>query len=448
MKKTLSIIILVCVLVNSMVLSIYAINLSLTTTRISVNGDSILVSNNKLEEAISITTDEAAYIAELFISDMIGEENCCWDEVTEIVDIVTLYNETGTSATAYSVELTEGYIVISAFSDSQSLIPEWSDTASPLYDNLEKDDSDNIVYLGSYEYYVDTSSTTVTDIDGNTVNKSELVNYVENSRDISNMPETLLESCVVNTGLTLFGQDSNNIDDGLDDWGTITDPRDHANYYYTGPFTTTNYYNEWEEYMSYCTTDLGSSLGWSNSCGPVAITNIIASYKNRYSYRTDIPTADNICDYVAEYGSTHTKTLNNITYYYYLPQDLYTQKAGTDVGRCPYYILDCLYYYDIPTNVVGNYESSYESIKYHLEEGCLLYMTLNGHSIYKNHAIVCFAYTRMVSSKTGFYKTYLKIADGWSNSPRYLNLSDILCVYNDDGSRKQGSWYTKIGLWG
>ena len=101
MKKILSIIITVCVLLSAMTASIYAINLSLTTTRITFSGDSVLVSNSALEDAIEITAEEAGYIAELFIADMIASETCCWDEDTEIVDVVTLYDETGTAATAH-----------------------------------------------------------------------------------------------------------------------------------------------------------------------------------------------------------------------------------------------------------------------------------------------------------------------------------------------------------
>ena len=104
MKKILSIIITVCVLLSAMTVSIYAINLSLTTTRITVNGNSILVSDDAFEDAVHVTAEEAGYIAELFIADMIESGTCCWDENTAVVNIVTLYDETGTSATAHTVE--------------------------------------------------------------------------------------------------------------------------------------------------------------------------------------------------------------------------------------------------------------------------------------------------------------------------------------------------------
>ncbi len=455
MKKVLSIIITVCVLLSAMTISIYAINLSLTTTRIMFAGDSVLVSDNALEEAIEITSEEARYIAELFITDMIESGTCCWDEDTEIVDIVTLYNENGTAANAHTVELTDGYVVISAFADSESLIPEWSDTAEPLYENLANIENDNIIYLGGYEYFVDSNTTSVTDLDGNTVNKVELVNYVEKSRDINNMPEALVESCVVTPDISLLSHKDDKDDDGYDDKdGSIIDPHIHAEKYYYGDFTTTNYCNQWEEDMFYYTTSQSVALGWPGSCGLVAITTIIESYKARYPYRSDIPSANTVCNFVGQYGSTHTKELNGVTKYYYLPYNLYNQDnlliqgMGTDINRSPYFILDCLNYYDIPTNVVGNFGPNYDSIKTHLEEGCLLFLSMNGHELYNNHAVVCFAYTRMVSDKTGYYKTFLKIADGWHDTPRYIDLASIQYEYDVNGELEQGGWYTKVGLWG
>ena len=75
-------------------------------------------------------------------------------------------------------------------------------------------------------------------------------------------------------------------------------------------------------------------------------------------------------------------------------------------------------------------------------------MSLTAHNAYQNHAVVCFAYTRMVSSSTGYYKTYLKIADGLNDEPRYIDLSSAICVYDDNGVLINGGWYTKVGLWG
>ena len=50
-----------------------------------------------------------------------------------------------------------------------------------------------------------------------------------------------------------------------------------------------------------------------------------------------------------------------------------------------------------------------------------------GSIMYGNHAVMCFVYARLVSQTTGYYKTYLKIADGWSPAQnRYIDLSTAI----------------------
>lgn len=421
MKKILSIIITVCVLLSAMTASIYAINLSLTTTRITFGGDSVLVSNSALEDAIEITAEEAGYIAELFIADMIASETCCWDEDTEIVDVVTLYDETGTAATAHTVELTEGYAVISAFADSESLIPEWSDTAEPIYDSFDNDDN-IIIYLGSYEYYVDSSDTVAINLDGNIINKSDLINYIEESRDINNVSASLIESCVVTPGMTALAS-------------IIEDPQTHANAAYVGPFNISETYDEWGDYVEmYVPADNLLSF-WTKSCGPIAITNIIRAYENRYPSMRDIPSGDTVFQAVAYNGTLWTGMIYDTEYNYYDPA------VGSYAELMHYYTLDSLRIYSIPCDVRGLFQVTYDNIKTHLMEGKLLNMYLNSHSTYGNHFVMCYSYSRYRSSTTGYYKTYLEVADGWSSySERYIDLATV--VSNTHNS------YSTVKMWG
>lgn len=447
MKKTLSIIITVAVLLSALTISIYAINLSLTTTRITVNGNSMLVSNNTFEEAVHITAEEAGHIAELFIADMTASETCCWNKDTEIVDIVTLYNETETVATAHTVVLSEGYVLVSAFADAEVLVPEWSDTATPVYENLEYDNDDRIVYLGAYEYYIDSSTTTVTDLYGNEVNKTELVNYVEESRDISNMSPALIESCVVTPGdLTM----SYTADSPL----PIEDPFEHASDTYGGTFYCTEYYNEWGTYLDsnynfYDSTQaaLGCNQTYYNCCGPIAITNIVLAYKKRYQ-DSSIPSRSSVFQTIADYGATHTKTFDSSndvdrTAYYYV-NDPDPDIGGTSSSRAPYYIMDSLDMYNIQTSVSGRTLTKFEYVSLSLRSGCLLYLSTFNHELYDNHAVMCYAYTRLRSNVTGYYKTYLKVADGWDNAPRYI---DLLTVQADIFSDYSICSYISVGPW-
>ena len=50
--------------------------------------------------------EAAPYVAEFFIRDMIATGQTAWDETTAVVNTVTMYDETGETPTAYSVELT------------------------------------------------------------------------------------------------------------------------------------------------------------------------------------------------------------------------------------------------------------------------------------------------------------------------------------------------------
>lgn len=79
------------------------------------------------------------------------------------------------------------YVVASAFLDAESLIPEWSDKGFPIYMELDMDNNDKIVYLGGYEYYADNGGDEVTGINDVTLKKSDLINMIDTTRNISNM---------------------------------------------------------------------------------------------------------------------------------------------------------------------------------------------------------------------------------------------------------------------
>lgn len=418
-----------------MTASIYAINLSLTTTTITVNGNSMLVSDNAFEKAIEITSEEAGYIAELFITDMIESGTCCWDEDTEIVDVVTLYNENGTAATAHTVELTEGYVVISAFADSESLIPEWSDTAMPIYDNLDNDENGNIIYLGSYEYYVDSSDTTVTNLDGNTVNKSSLINYIEESRDISNVSASLIESCVVTPGaLTMVIADP------------IVDPYQDAFNIYRETFVLDEFCNNWEQYFNTCYCCNSYTSDYEGCCVPICITNIVLAHMRKYNldysyYFPGFESADDLFDYIAcmgEYMGYYDRT-----------------EGGVQVSDIPSYILYALNEMSIGANVVGHYTPTYENIKYHLNDNDLIALRLYNHPAYSDndpttndgHRILCYAYTRIRGTQSGNFKTYLKVADGWYSTPRYIDLSTVVSYENGEYVSNGNCSYVRVEIW-
>ena len=70
-------------------------------------------------------------------------------------------------------------------------------------------------------------------------------------------------------------------------------------------------------------------------------------------------------------------------------------------------------------------QCDYSSIKTALNDNALIYVGTQNNEYYGDHAVVCFAYTRMKNA-TGAYKTFLKIADGrTSNQARYMDLATL-----------------------
>ena len=402
MKKIISILITAAVLLGALSMGIYAQSLLMTTTRFDLNGNSVLLSNSALEEAVNIDAETAEYIAELFIADMILTDDCDWDSDTDIVDVVTMYDETGTEATAYSVELTEGYVIVSAYADAESLIPEWSDTSLPIYEELDVAADENIVYLGSYEYFTDNGTSVVTDLSGNTVAKSDLVNLVEESRDISNVSASLLETCVVrNGGITARG-----------DGNYITNPHQHAAATYGDTFTTDSYYNSWGPYIDYYVYFKGAGVEVGYQSAGV-ITNMILAFCDRFNIAM----------------SSHCFTPGDLMGLVILAgEDFcdineYVDVSDTDVD----FFIKCAFSRAVDRNVDASelvLANKAQMLDY-LEMDYLLFVKPNGHSTYDSRPFLAFAYTKLIGQTSGYTKTYLKIADGINSSGRYVDMSTI-----------------------
>ncbi len=401
-KKIISILITVAVLLGAMSIGIYAQNLVMTTTRFNLDGNNVLLSNSALEEAVNIDAETAGYIAELFIADMILTDDCTWNSDTYIVDVVTMYDETGTQATAYSVELTEGYVIVSAFADAESLIPEWSDSAQPIYEELDVATDENIVYLGSYEYFTDNGTSVVTDLSGNTVAKSDLVNIVEDSRDISNVSKSLLETCIVrNGGVSLMGDDN-----------YITTPHQHAADIYGGSFSTQSYHNTWGPYIDYYTYYKGDDVEVGYRSAGV-ITNMILAFCNRFNepLPSDCYTPGDLMGMVIFEGDRFCDITE------------YTDVSDDDVD----FFIYCAFSKAVGRNVDPSelvLANKAQMLDY-LEMDYLLFVKPNGHSTYDSMPLLGFAYTELISQTSGYTKTYLKIADGINLSGRYVDMSTI-----------------------
>ena len=177
-KKFITSMLVLSVMLSAFASSAYAADIIESGT-VVIGGDSVE------REDLFISSELAQEIAALFISDMINMGEVTWDTSTDIVDVVTMYDGTDEhNITAYTVELDEGYVVISAYVDVPNVVLEWSDEATPLYKEFDLDETDEIVYGGSLYYYKDSGNGSLETLAGLTVERSEVINVLETKYDI------------------------------------------------------------------------------------------------------------------------------------------------------------------------------------------------------------------------------------------------------------------------
>lgn len=376
-----------------------------TVQLVTSESDMINIDLNSYEELVTISEDDAEAIALLFVHDALSFEEIAWNSDTYITNVVVMYDDK-CNITAYSVELDKGYVIVSAFADAESLIPEWSDRASPVYDSLDTDDTEQILYLGAYEYYLDVGNNTVEDIEGSIVDKNDLINDIDVSRDASNIPTALIEEYVIQNEFSTSVA------------SVITDPFTHANRNYAGPFVSNDYVNLWENYALFFTTSNFNNVNgvtYHEHCGPTAITNLMCMYQYKYrGIKNSLDAAKTIFNYVAQYGISHAYYVNSTS----------VVQGTSDTGAAPYIRNVFANYLDVSVGTVL-YEVTYNNFKSTFENGRLMYLMLRNHADYGNHHLVGYAYTRLISSTTGWYKTYIKVCDGWGTSGRYIDLASV-----------------------
>ncbi len=396
MKKLISV--LCVILLFASLFSTYASSIN-NKINIKINNNKFVqITISKLNDIINITADEAVEIAELFIVDAMKSDSICWNDNTKVVNVIPMYDNSN-KINAYTIELTSGYIVVSAFLDAEHLIPEWSDEGEPLFYELNVSTDDKIIYLGGYEYYVDDGSSSVQGLYTNNVSKNELVNYVGQSRNISNIPESAILNATTNISPN----------------SVILDPIGHANANYGGQFVYTYQNDRWENYMDYFTVDYGKGVGYSNHCGPTAITNIIAAFRNRYPTNAiNVPSSNNtLFTEIANLGisngyfSNSSGTLSS-------SREQYFEAVFDEYSIDPY-----------STYSILSHPDDVEEYKFPMTYNAIFYVSVRKHTTYSDHAVVAYGLS-IVSNQNGITRNYFHIADGWGVSPRYLELNDMI----------------------
>lgn len=267
-----------------------------------------------------------------------------------------------------------------------------------MYKEFKNRASSRIVYLGNLNYYQDTGEDELLTVDGLEVKRAETVNAIAQTSSLTNVPADVLK----NAKACKTNRDPE-----------IIDPFEYAKSINGEDYVAKpdDWCNNWENYMSFekmSDYKYYSNLTFSGHCGPTTILNLVLSYKNRYGI-TGINSLSkrDIFLQIAQFG------INN---------GYYEITGGTSDAASGNYIKGVFSMFGKNIAVSSLYNIQFENIKTRLKDNDLIYFSVNSHNIYGTHIVVCYAYCRLVSTKTGWYKTFYKVADGWNSSGRYIDV--------------------------
>lgn len=374
---------------------------------VDATGTSMTIDVDSYNEVVAVSEDVAKETAMLFVQNMVMiDNNIAWDEKTEVTEVVPMFDTSG-NVSAYTICLTSGYAVVSAYMDTPSIVTEWSDITDPVIENFDISESGNILYLGANEYYFDDGSENVENVYGEVLPRVELHNSIEESRAIDYLPNQVLDTIIDNSS-------SVSINTTLP--RDVTDPFVDASTWYRGPFVCNDYCNKWENYIK-CYT-MSDASGYQNHCVPTALTSAIRTYAARYpSYMT--------------VESSWLQTLSTIRQIGY-NNAIYDNINGTYPEDYDDYAIAAFENYNVDVSTTTQKVLGYTSLKSDLSANRLLLVGIEQYDTDvsgSGHAVLCYAYTRLYSSTSSTYVTYIKTADGNSNNPRYFDVNTLGSLY-------------------
>lgn len=349
-----------------------------------------------------------------------------WTEDTIANSVVPMFDADGIP-TAFSVELSTngtstGYVVISAYPDVESYILEYADAAEPLYEDLNLSANDTIVYTGTMSYLKDSGSDDLVTLQNQIVDRNDVTNTLSASRDTALFAEQKADI------ISIYQNEPAVITRTMapGDYGPIEDPLDYIDKVYGGGAYNSAY--EWKNvlgnYTNHRVMDSFSSVYPNFNCGPTALTNLIETAGNYYnissiknkSINTIYSNIESIgvshdwfgLDYVDEYGNPVYGT-------FWVYMDDYIDATLDSYGVSHQ-----------NANTVKSSSLSYNVIKNKIDANHFCILGVVDHDVYTSHFVYPYAYTRFKNSQTGYYKSFLKVADGWSSNGRYIDMSTII----------------------
>lgn len=340
-----------------------------------------------------------------------------WTEDTEVRDVVPMFDENGVP-TAFSVEFSTngvdtGYVVVSAYPDVQEYILEYADAATPLYEELDLVDGEEVVYTSPLTYLKDDGSDTLVGLQDEEIARSDVENQFVELRDESAFEEQKDAIVEVLNQEPAIAVMSDYIDDGTDIYGAIADPLLYIDAVYGNVEDFAPY--EWRNVLEAHTEhrimeDFNSR--YPGCCGPVAITNMIetaGSYRNITAITSK--THQSIYSTVENIGLTNGWFHSEGTYNYAMRN----------------YMVESLEAFGVTvTGGITNTTVTYDMIKNAINADQFCILAVVEHDVYGNHAVFPYAYTRFRNADTGYYKSFVKVADGWSYGGRYIDLASVV----------------------
>ena len=421
MKKTLAAIMSAVMLLSLLVMPAYAQDIS-DETQLVLQGE-------------IIPPEVAEILAEQFVqSNVSSQMETAWNSSTKVKNTVTLYDEKDIPS-AYSVEFetdgkSSGYVVISAYPDMERYILEYADKEKPLYEEFDENETEKVVYTGTLEYYQDTGDDELIDLMGEEISKDDVVNTFEEMRDPEEkavVQETIQE---IAAGRSVSAASVFVNPDGRDGYGTIVAPDLYIKYFY-GDYPVTCV--EWKSLEQYCKHRNGdmfrnSSAIPNGNCGPTAITNLLETVGNiRNISMIKNTNVYNMYSNIERIGIDKKYILTPSTLF---PTG-YTD--GFKVGAFIQAVFKA-YGVNVTSRSIGSF--SYETIKKEINANRPFLITLEEHETYggkgEGHIVMGYAYTRFQYTHNKGIKSFVKVADGWADSGRYIDLATVVGKWDQE----------------
>lgn len=367
------------------------------------------------DEDLTINEEVAEYIAQFFVEDMMATGQTTWETEPTIVETVPMYDANGEEITAYTVELSSGYVVVSAYIDVPNIILEWADEAEPVYSLIDVplSNTGKIVYTGALNYFRETSTNELVAVEGKTFLRNEVNDVLSKQRAKENIPSDVISEY----GKAQLSPAISKLRNGgiNDEGGVIDDPFIHAQNVYGGTWVNKEYANVWEDVAIFFNKSDIPTNAYAQACGTIAITNIVKMYGAKYnnSYLKNRYADAVFYDVVAVSDRNPT------------PFYINSIGGGVDPDDVPPYILSVFDNYNIDVTIYGDYYATYQDLKNALStDERLIYLCLEANTTnnpYDNHAVVGYAYTQLRNVSSGRLVSYLKICDGMVGYGRYMD---------------------------